>query len=126
VIPLSVKKALKNDFGTLNPVKRFKGGVAIAKKDLGLNKPKIDTTAQDEAMAAARLEQAELDEEENRRRKQLLAAAAGVRAYAGSPMFRAAPSNTRARPARPATAPTNNLRAPAGSRTPTIRGAQTR
>lgn len=37
---------------------------------------------------------AKLDAQENDRRKRLLSAAEGVRAYGGSPLFRARPSNT--------------------------------
>lgn len=37
---------------------------------------------------------AKLDAQENDRRKRLLNAAEGVRAYGGSPLFRARPSNT--------------------------------
>lgn len=50
---------------------------------------KPDTKSQEEALANARMQQAELDEEENRRRKRILAAAGGVRMFAGSPMMRA-------------------------------------
>lgn len=60
---------------------------------------KPDTKAQEEQMASVRLQQASLDEEENRRRKRLLTAASGVRAYAGSAMFRRSAKN------RPGTAP---------------------
>lgn len=55
--------------------------------------PKVDTSAQDAMMEQQRLQSAALDEEENRRRKRLFSAASGPRAYAGSPLFRRAPSN---------------------------------
>lgn len=87
---------------TLKGTGSFKGDATPFSKDkqkmfkgaLGLNKPKPDTSAQEEALAAQRLQQAELDSEENRRRKRLLAAATGARAFTGSPLFRATPGNT--------------------------------
>jgi hypothetical protein len=62
-----------------------------------MSKPKsakVDTSAQDAALAMQRVQQAQLDEEENRRRKRFLSAATGLRAFAGSALFRRAPSNT--------------------------------
>lgn len=62
---------------------------------------KPDTKSQEEALANARMQQAELDEEENRRRKRLLAAATGVRSFAGSPVLRAnAPRDSAGAPSR--------------------------
>lgn len=80
-----------------NPVEGIKESAAVAKRDLQHKPPKIDTTAQEEALEQARIERAQLDEEENRRRKRLFSAAAGARAFRGSPMFRARPSNTAGR-----------------------------
>lgn len=67
-------------------------------------KPKVDTSAQDAIAAQQRIDAAELDSEENRRRKRLLSAAMGVRAFTGSPLFRAAPANTAGRAAAAAAA----------------------
>lgn len=69
------------------------------KKNLGLSKPKADTSAQDAIAEQQKLAQAELDAEENRKRKQMLSSATGIRAYRGSPLFRAAPANTAGRAA---------------------------
>jgi hypothetical protein len=84
--------------GTGDPVQDAipfsKGKQKLFKGALGLKKPKVDTSAQDEALEQQRLQMARLDEEENRRRKRLFSAAQGVRAYRGSPLFRAAPGDT--------------------------------
>jgi hypothetical protein len=77
-----------------DPVGGTKDTIAVATRDLKHKKPKIDTTAQDEAMEQAKLAQAKLDEEENRRRKRLFGAASGARAFKGSAMFRARAGNT--------------------------------
>lgn len=65
-----------------------KGKQKLFKDKLGLKKPTVDTSAQEAALEQQQLQQAALDEEENRRRKRLLAASTGIRAFAGSPMFR--------------------------------------
>lgn len=92
-------------------------------KTLGLSKPKVDTSAQDEIAEQQRLMQADLDEEENRKRKQLLSAAQGIRAYSGSPLFRAAPSNKAGRAAPSAAAGANAGRFVAGGGIRSNRGA---
>ena len=59
-------------------------------------KPKPPGVTQDQLdLEAMQKEQvAKLDAAENERRKRLLNAAQGIRAYAGSPIFRAGPSDT--------------------------------
>lgn len=96
---MSVKKSLKAGVkAAYDPIGGTKDSIAIAKRD-SIHKPNIDTSAQDALLEQQRLEQADLDSEENRRRKRLLSAATGMRAFAGSPMFRAAPANTAGRAA---------------------------
>lgn len=55
--------------------------------------PKV-TQDQLDLEAMQKTQSAKLDATENDRRKRLLSAAEGVRSYAGSPLFRARPSNT--------------------------------
>lgn len=80
--------------GAVNPVKGTRIAVKGAKSDAGLDAPRIDTSPQDQILQQQKLMQAELDAEENRRRKRLLSAAQGIRAFRGSPLFRASPSNS--------------------------------
>jgi hypothetical protein len=78
-----------------NPVKGSVNAVKHGKELFGLGKPAApDTSAQDQLLAQQKEQQAALDDEENRRRKKLLASAQGARAYRGSPLFRAPPSNS--------------------------------
>lgn len=87
-----VKASSKNKF-ELNPSKHWGNAGNALKSGFGLDKPKVDTSAQDAQLERQRLEEAKLDEQENRRRKRLLAAATGVRSFTGSPLLRAAPGN---------------------------------
>jgi hypothetical protein len=87
------KNALKNPFD-------FKGHYKAAVKPIkDFMTPKMPGETQAEADLRARQaeDSAELDEEENRRIKRLLSASRGTRAYRGSPMFRARPSNSAGR-----------------------------
>jgi hypothetical protein len=77
-----------------NPISGTKETFDLAKRDLTHKPPAPDMSAQDAMLAQQREQQATLDSEENRRRKRLLSAAQGARAYRGSPLFRAPPSNT--------------------------------
>lgn len=92
---MSVKKSLKAGVtAAYNPIKGTKMSADIVKRDLKHKIPEADTSAQDALLEQQRLQAAALDEEENRRRKKLLSAAQGTRAFRGSSMFRAKPSNT--------------------------------
>lgn len=96
-----------------------KGKQKLFKDKLVPKGPKIDTSAQEEALARQKLEQAALDEEENRRRKRLFSAAVGPRAFTGSPLFRRAPGD-RAGPAVASRSPTAR---PVGARGGTRSGS---
>jgi hypothetical protein len=63
---------------------------------MSFSKPKAakPTAAQKALEASQLLQTTKLDATENDRRKRLLSAAQGVRDYRGSPVSRAAPSNT--------------------------------
>jgi hypothetical protein len=88
----------------LNPVSKknlLSGGLSnlydSIKTPLDSLKPPKANGPTPEQVALERLQAeqlANLDVEENKRRKRLLLAVQGPRAYAGSPLLRAAPSNT--------------------------------
>ena len=89
-------RPLYNPLATLDP-KFYKDSAAMTKDTINYFKapeaPK--PTAAQKYLEAAQLEQlSKLNAMDNMQRKRLLAGLSGVRDYAGSPLFRALPSNT--------------------------------